>query len=157
MNTQTPKEIYSRLRQFALTQKANSFSDSLAGKTVFGVVMDWNVGEGVASVVAFVDGSASLYFSSGGGVIGGKDHDAVRRAAMSLCAEAEKHQTNTMPSVMFPLPPSDQSTIWLLTTNGARNSTAPANDFGNNRHSLSPVFHKAQDLIAAIRNMSEKK
>src|SRR2546430_10376917 len=38
------------------------------------VLMDWNVGGSVATLVAFDDGTVSLYLSSGGGIIGAGAH-----------------------------------------------------------------------------------
>ena len=38
---------------------------------VFGVVMDMTYPSGVATLVTFADGTASLYTSTGGGIIGG--------------------------------------------------------------------------------------
>ncbi len=43
--------------------------------------MDWIVSSAIATVVAFSDGSASVYFSSGGGLLGGQAHEPIRNAA----------------------------------------------------------------------------
>ena len=45
--------------------------------------MDWNVGNGTATVLAAADGSASVYLSSGGGFIGGgQKYPVIRDAAL---------------------------------------------------------------------------
>src|SRR3970040_739511 len=41
---------------------------------VYGVIMDWEMGGAVATTVSYQTGDASLYLSSGGGVIGGGQH-----------------------------------------------------------------------------------
>src|SRR5688572_16670054 len=51
------------------------------GDGIRAVVFDWGMGNGSATLVAFDDGTTSLYFSGGGGIIGAGAHDAVRRAA----------------------------------------------------------------------------
>jgi hypothetical protein len=54
------------------------------------VVMDWNIGSGVATLVAFRDGTTSIYLSSGGGVIGAGAHESVTRVAAVFRQEAAK-------------------------------------------------------------------
>ena len=54
----------------------------------WGVVMDWGVGNGTATVVPLSDGGANVYLSSGGGFIGNKSHQATRNAAKDMVAAA---------------------------------------------------------------------
>jgi hypothetical protein len=68
-----PKEMYPRLRTLMLRGSRSKFSLAPTSKPTepWGVVMDWGVKNGTATIVAMSDGSASVYFSSGGGYIGG--------------------------------------------------------------------------------------
>jgi hypothetical protein len=50
---------------------------------VYGVPVDWPIGDVVASILALRDGSASLYNTSTFGIIGGGGHALVRAAARS--------------------------------------------------------------------------
>ena len=45
--------------------------------SVHAVLMDWNIGKAVASVLAVADGTASVYLSSGGGYLGGGQRSPV--------------------------------------------------------------------------------
>ena len=45
---------------------------------VWGILMETGYPEGVATLVALGDGTTSLYFGNGGGVIGAGEHDRVR-------------------------------------------------------------------------------
>ncbi len=47
----------------------------------YGIVMDMSIDEVVVTVISFASGDASLYFSTGGGVLGGGGHSPVRDAA----------------------------------------------------------------------------
>lgn len=51
---------------------------------VWGVLVEIGYPEPVATLVALSDGTTSLYFSNGGGVIGAGEHAAVRDAASHL-------------------------------------------------------------------------
>src|SRR2546428_10544797 len=54
------------------------------------VLMDWNVGGSVATLVALDDGTVSLYLSSGGGGIGEGGRAKVARAAGAVCAQTRR-------------------------------------------------------------------
>ncbi len=49
--------------------------------SVYGVAMDWEMGSATATTTAYQTGDASLYLSSGGGVIGGGQHQKINSAA----------------------------------------------------------------------------
>jgi hypothetical protein len=49
-----------------------------------------HVGKAVVSLVAVAKGGTSLYFSTGGGVIGGGEHDSVRAANRKLLLFVEQ-------------------------------------------------------------------
>src|SRR5215471_9567457 len=52
---------------------------------VWGVLMEIGFAKGVATVVGLADGTASLYLTSGGGVLGAGARADVRQAAIQLC------------------------------------------------------------------------
>ena len=68
------------------------------------VLMDWNVGGSVATLVAFDDGTVSLYLSSGGGIIGAGAHANVARAAAPFREQAHAILSKLSPATTFPLP-----------------------------------------------------
>ena len=57
---------------------------------VWAAAMDLSFANGTATLVTTIDGAASLYYSSGGGVIGGEAHDQVRAAAARFVAAVEQ-------------------------------------------------------------------
>ena len=67
--------------------------------------MDWGVEHGTATVVAFSDGSASVYLSNGGGFLGGgESHESVRKAAQKMVSIAAEFQPQTIETKTYPLP-----------------------------------------------------
>lgn len=74
---------YQDLRNLAFNATAEQIGVQIpADQTkIYGVIMDWDLGEGTATLVAFLSGDASLYLSSGGGVIGGSGHDNVKSSS----------------------------------------------------------------------------
>lgn len=81
-NSKDPASLMRGLRDMALSTPAAKlgFKPTANFPRVFGVVMDWAVGDETVSIVGFADGTASLYASSGGGVIGGQGTTAAREA-----------------------------------------------------------------------------
>jgi len=84
----------------------------------WGVIMDWGVTSGTATLVAISDGSASIYVSSGGGYLGGQGHEALRKAAQRMVAIAAEFQKQTTTTTVYPLPQRGEVIFYLLTDSG---------------------------------------
>src|SRR5688500_15913068 len=96
------ENAFEGLRNIAFTTTPEQLGLSLpAGKTiVYGVIMDWGMGSATATTVSYQTGDASLYLSSGGGVIGGGQHPNVNSAAKQFVSLAQtfmdkKNKTET--------------------------------------------------------------
>ena len=151
-------EAYSGLRSMALSTKPDSIGVKLKDPNeVWGVVMETGYPEAVASLVALVDGTVSLYFSNGGGIIGLGPHAGPQRAAQSLLAASQQFSKQAQPTKSYPLPKPSFTRFYLLTGNGALTAEVKEDDLGNNRHPLSPLFYKGQELISEIRNVDQQR
>ena len=81
--------------------------------------MDWAVAAGVATVVAVSDGSASIYYSSGGGSIGGGyARPTIRDAALHAVSLASKFRDAMQSTDTFPLPESGGVIFYIVTDRG---------------------------------------
>ena len=77
------------LRRAVLTRQLGADVATDPAHDVRCVVMDWNLsGTTLATLVAFADGTTSLYLSSGGGTLGAGSHEAGRMAAQRFRAAA---------------------------------------------------------------------
>jgi hypothetical protein len=122
------------------------------------VVMDWNIaGDQVATLVAVDDGSTSLYYSTGGGIIGAGEHEAVRRVASAWRAEAADERARFRPASDFAMPP-DASIVFHLVTEGGTLSTVaiPTDALKAGTHPLSRLANRAQELIYRVREAGER-
>src|SRR5512146_322436 len=79
-----PETVYPGLRNLVLcgTRERFGLEATSSPTEPWGVVMDWGVPGGTATVMALTDGSASIYLSSGGGYLGGQNQESVRTAAL---------------------------------------------------------------------------
>jgi hypothetical protein len=141
-------DAYSGLRTQALQMTA---AQAGTADAVFGVLMETGYPEAVVSLLAVSDGTASLYFSSGGGIIGAGGHEGPAVAARSLVAFAAHNLGHLVGAVEYPLPLPGRTRFYVLTSNGLLTVEAAERELGENRHVLSPLFYAAQELMTEIR------
>lgn len=122
---------------------------------VFGVVMDTTYPNGVVTLVAFADGTASLYTSTGFGIIGGGGHPQVVRAGRALLRAAEDQRSACLPDPSDEAPPEGAVTIRLLTYAGRMAVTEEEVVLGEGHSALSGVFHAAHGVITELRQIDE--
>jgi hypothetical protein len=147
------RDASAELRARVLRGKPSDFGlpQPPAATPVWAILMETAFPEGVFTLVSVSDGSASLYFSTGGGVIGGGEHDTVRAAALQFVRLANEYLPSMSPCTSFPLPGPGHTKFYVLTTGGVSTADALEEDLGEERHELSPLFYAAQDVITQIR------
>ena len=124
----------------------------------YAVLMDWNTGNGIATVVAFADGTASMYLSSGGGSIGGgQAHREIREAALRAVSLAEEVQPKMEVVFTFPLPKPGEVMFYLVSGSGVYSTSAQAKDLADGNHSLSPLGNAMQNIITQYRLVQPSK
>jgi len=149
-------DVYLDLRNMVLKLKPADVG-AKEDSEILAVVMDTGFPEAAFTLASTVDGSASLYFSNGGGVIGAGEQPDGASAAKALIAEAAKFVGKMTPIKETPIATPGQTTFYIVTGGGTFTASAEVEDFGEGRHALSPLFHKAHELIAKIREIADKK
>ena len=147
---------YPGLRDQVLNLKADTLDPPLSGP-ILGVVMETGYPEAIVTLVAIADGTVSLYFSNGGGMIGLGGHEGPRTAGLSLIAKAASYLGSMTPAASHPLPAKGMTQFIVLTRSGTLTAGALEADLGNNSHELSPLFHAAHEVITQARLSSEKR
>jgi hypothetical protein len=79
---------YKGFRDLAFSGKAAQTLQGLAPNEPYGVIVEIGHAKGAVTVFALRDGTASVYFSTGGGGIGGKGREEIRSAAVRLVERA---------------------------------------------------------------------
>jgi hypothetical protein len=147
--------VMAGMRQRVLSGTASEFGIKPIGR-VWGVLMEMGFPEGWASLVALADGSASLYLSSGGGVIGGGSHEEVKKAALEACTLAGAFED--LPRVTeYPTPPDGRTRFYLLTVDGVRTAEEAEDVLGAGNNPLSPLFFAGQSVITQLRLISQSR
>ena len=120
------------------------------------LVMETGYPEAISTLVAVADGSASLYFSNGGGIIGAGEHEAVRSISTTIVMASSEFLDHMKLTTSFPFPKVGHVRFFLVKGNGVFTSDSNEDDLGNSREQLSPLFFACHSLITAIREHTPK-
>ena len=146
-----------RLREYALSVTAESagITPRPGNAQVWGVLMEIGFPDAVATLVSLADGTTSLYFSTGGGVVGAGAHPAVRDAAAAFIAVADAQLAHFSGATEYPQPAPGRVRFYLRTYEGLETAEASDADLREERHPLAPLFRAGHAVIAAVRRSTE--
>jgi len=153
----TKANTFGDLRGMAFSVTPDQLQLSLpSGKTVvYGVLMDWGIDTSTATIVSYQTGDASLYLSSGGGVIGGGQHQNVTSAAKHLINLAQSYLDKAEISETKSLPKQDEVNFYLLTNKGTYVGRDIMKNFDNNTSAWLPLFEQANKVLTELRLTTE--
>ena len=147
-----PDEVTSGFRSMVLGLTPGEIGlgpENTSGK-VWGIVMDTGVEGGFHTLIVLADGTASLYFSNGGGIIGAGEREPVREASRELLATSNRFAGTAAPTNDTAPPSNGTTRFFLLTFDGLRSYVAQEVDLGEQRDPLSPLFHAAHAVITQL-------
>lgn len=142
---------YLGLRQLALDTKPEDIGFTLDNnEQVYAAVADLPLANGIATLVCFFDGTVSLYYQNGGGMIGmGQKYEEVKKAGMSFLFSAGQTLQFLKSAQNFNLPANNIVSVYLKT----KESTYKAEINMSNIHSQEKHI---QFLNFLIQNMLNK-
>jgi hypothetical protein len=154
-----PEHVYLQLRNriFSLNPAEIGLMPSTTVPHVWGVLMETGYLVGYASLVSLVDGTTSLYYSTGGGMLGSGEYTPVAEASKAFVAQAENYLQHVSLTDEFPLPGIGQVRFTILTYSGMFAGEAPEKALASDKHKLSPLYIKAQMTLGQLRLLAEKK
>ena len=124
---------------------------------IYGIVIDWDLGEGIASFISFSTGDASMYLSSGGGLIGGGQHENGSTAANAFIVKAQQYLDKTTKIDSTPLPDKNCVRFYFMTNKGKFTAQENLKNFDNNSSLWLPLFEEGNKVISELRLIQEKK
>lgn len=149
----TNGNTYSDLRSqaFQMTPRLLQLDSSYEQYQVYGMIMEIGVKGGTATLVTYIDGNASIYFSTGGGVIGGFAHDNVREKAISFVKSAPEFLSSMVQINEYLSPREGNVTFNALTREGIFTVTAKEKELQEKAASIWPLYYMGQDVITQLR------
>src|SRR6266498_2664103 len=155
----SPHEVFLRLRgQLLEVDPAElGFSPSPRLPRIWATLMEMVLDTGTASLVAVADGTTSLYLSTGGGVIGGGEHQAVRRVSEAFLDTAEAHLDRLQPISEAPLPQTGAIRFHALTFDSLRSAEVEEGELVDGRSELAPLFYAGNEVFTQLRLIDQQR
>ena len=146
------------LRDMLLTAKPSAFHIEPGRELprVWAALMEMRMSGTSVSLAAVCDGTTSLYFGNGGGIIGGGEHEPVRAANRKLLLFIETALDLFVP-VERALDVIDGAVSFaVLTYEGMRAARDEEKKVKDGRSPLSPAFYLGNEVITALRLTEQK-
>jgi hypothetical protein len=152
-----PADAGRELRKMALTKSAREFGfqPTKAFPRIYGILMDWPLGEQTATIVSMCDGTASLYTTSTFGIIGGIGHESVRAAALRFVTAAEKHHDDATAAVNYPYPKTGRVRFYLLSFDGVRVIEVDEAALKSGKGACSDLWTEGQRVLTELRLVTQ--
>jgi hypothetical protein len=155
---QISENPYEGLRNQAVTVTYEQLGLKLENDDdIYGLVMDWNMGDVIVTVVAFRTGDASVYLSSGQSFIGGHAHDSVVQAAQRFIAKGSLFLNKAKQAVSTAPPDKGKTGFYILTKSRKYYIEDQSEKIENNQSALTDLFAAANDVITEYRLITDKK
>ena len=157
-----PAPVYLDLRKKAINVRRGDLGiDGDQNAPIHGIVMETGVEEGVATFLCLADGTVSLYTSTGGGVIGGGQHESVRAAAIQLVAGmnefASEYIAACRPDSKHELARRGQVVFILLTSQGSHRAESSERDLAARKHPFANLFANCNVVLTALRESEQRR
>lgn len=145
-----------RKQAFTVTPEVLQLDLSNDQTKVFGVIMDWDVGEAIATVVAFQTGDASVYISTGQLFIGGYAHDPITNSAKCFVDKAQQFLEMSAKANDHSLPDKDCVKFYLLTNKGTFVHQENVSNIKVHKTNWADLYEKGNQVITEYRLMTNK-
>ena len=144
-----PADVYDGLRRQVLELTPEQLG--VADAEILALLMETGYPEAVATLVAVADGTTSLYFSNGGGVIGAGAHESVAAASRRWLELASTLLPQLATVTETPLPAEGETQFVAVVRDELRGVVATEAELGSGDHALSPLFFAGHDVITQLR------
>ncbi len=155
-----PEEVYAGLRKEAL--QTSPMNVGMAGQIQddepYGMLMEMSIANSVVTLACFGSGDASVYYQTGGGMVGGISHEPVRKAAKEFVAQAHKVLPRMKKTTDYPLPSPDSVRFYAMTPKGVfTTETSRQALSGESQNALSALFYSGQEVVSQMRQVQEER
>jgi hypothetical protein len=118
------------------------------------IVMDIAYPGAIASIVCAATGDASLYISTGGGILGGIGHERVRNAAIAFVNEGLKSRFETTSDFSYPSEGSVR--FFVVTPDGVHGAEADKQTLEQGWSPLTPLYAAGQNVVTELRKVTPR-
>ena len=148
---------YSTFRDLAFSVKHSDLELNLQPDQVivYGVIMDWDMGKTIVTVVAYNTGDASVYLKSGQIFIGGFAHESINNAAVEFVKSAQVFLKNAEIATDDSFPDKGCIKFYFKTNIGIFVHQESEKAIENANNEWTNLFLKGNQIITEYRLMNE--
>lgn len=155
-----PEEVFAGLRKEAL--ETSPMNVGMAGQIQddqpYGMLMEMTIANSVVTLACFGSGDASVFYQTGGGMVGGISHEPVRKAAKEFVAQAQKVVARMKKTNEYPLPSPDSVRFYALTPKGVLTTETSRQSLSSESpNALSALFYSGQEVVSQMRQVQEER
>jgi hypothetical protein len=156
---ESAETIYRNLRREALATTVDKLAlgRTYASDEPYGLLMEMEISGSVVTLVCFATGDASLYYRTGGGMVGGSAHETVRKAAVELVVQAREALPRMIQAGGHPLPGPGKVRFYALTSKGVYTTETDRESLADSESALGPLFYSGQEVVTQMRLVQEQK
>ncbi len=157
-DSQDDEYTYASMRKLAFSFSHEDMGVKMGNDyQVYGAVVDMAVDNiNTATMICFIDGTTSLYFSNGGGIIGAGKHEAVNKAVLTFLENCFRTLPITkLAESIDVLPKENHHTFYLFTKAGIFSIDMDLRD-SNKSKEAQLLFSQSQMVLNELRKVSKK-
>jgi len=147
--------IYHNIRQQALSLDASFFRKFL-NQEIWTILAEVKTGNTAVTLLAGIDGTVSLYRSSGENSLGHGRNHAIQQAALSLFTRAKDSLPQFVEADEIPLPKEGEYVFYLYGPKGTFTSKVPAFDL-DSEHPLYDLMLATNEVLQLVEQSGDHK
>lgn len=156
---ESAETVFKNLRREALATTADrlALGRVYASDEPYGLLMEMEISGSVVTLVCFATGDASLYYRTGGGMVGGIAHETVRKAAVELVGQARAALSRMIQAGGHPLPGPGKVRFYALTPKGVYTTETDRESLADPESPLGSLYYSGQEVVTRMRQVQEQK
>lgn len=154
-----PEVVYARLRRRALetTPEALGVANDLGPGDPFVLLMEMGMPGTVVTLACFADGDAGVYYQTGGGMIGGRAHESVRKVAKDFIVQIKPLVVGMPKMADPPVPEPGRVRFSALTPEGIFTAETDRESLAEPGNPLSALYYSGQEVVSQMREVLAQK
>ena len=149
---QTEQNHYEEMREMAFLASTEQLGLSSIGKDqVYGIISEMDMEGATITLATFLNGDASIYFSSGGGVIGAGQHESVEKIVKEYVKNGQNYLDKGVKTEKTNLPENGMGNFNFLTEKGIYKISQSLNNLESGNSEFSNLFVELNEIINEIR------
>jgi hypothetical protein len=153
-----PINPYNELRNLIFNIKSEELNvEFLEGNLPYGTLMELGYPQATVSLISLIDGNTSLYFSTGGGILGGVAHESVRKSSIEFVNRSNDFLNIMNITTSYPSPETGMVIFYVITSNGVFSYNESEETLQNNKSRLTDLYILGQNVISQLRITTEGK